>query len=279
MHAIRPLTASDLVDGMRLKDEAGWNQIEADWRRFLALGADGCFVAERERRVVGSATTCLFDSVGWVAMVLVEKACRGAGIGRSLLLHCLDHLESAGAKSVRLDATSLGRPLYESLGFRVDFHLHRHQGVVIPCARATDTRETREADLDALAEIDRRVTGTNRRPLLDRLFQDQPRQSLVNDSTATPNGGFVFWRPGSSANQIGPCVAELDLGEALLSEAGRRLEGREVIVDIPSDHKAAAAWADGAGLTRRREFWRMTRGESVVEDLGRLWASSGPEMG
>ena len=59
----------------------------------------------------------------------------------------------------------------------------------------------------------------------------------------------------------------------------RRLEGREVIVDIPSDHKAAAAWGDGAGLTRRREFWRMTRGESVVEDLGRLWASSGPEMG
>ena len=80
---LRPMTAADLADGMRLKAEAGWNQVEADWRRFLALGGEGCFVAERQGRVVGSVTTCQFGSIGWVAMLLVEKAQRGAGSGGS----------------------------------------------------------------------------------------------------------------------------------------------------------------------------------------------------
>ena len=127
---LRPMTAADVADGMRLKAEAGWNQVDADWRRFLALGGEGCFVAEREGRVVGSVTTCRFGPIGWVAMLLVEKAQRGAGIGRGLLIRALEHLEAAGARSVRLDATALGRPLYESLGFRVDFRLGRYGGIV-----------------------------------------------------------------------------------------------------------------------------------------------------
>ena len=62
MVEIRPMTAADAADGMRLKDEAGWNQVAADWRRFLALGAGGCFVAESGGRVVGSVTSCRISS-------------------------------------------------------------------------------------------------------------------------------------------------------------------------------------------------------------------------
>ena len=105
---LRPMTVADLADGMRLKAEAGWNQLEADWRRFLVLGGDGCFVAEREGRIVGSVTTCQFGSIGWVAMLLVEKAHRGAGIGRGLLIRALESLEARGARSVRLDAVMPG---------------------------------------------------------------------------------------------------------------------------------------------------------------------------
>ena len=137
------MTAADVADGMRLKAEAGWNQVEADWRRFLALGGEGCFVAERQGQVVGSVTTCRFGPVGWVAMLLVEKAHRGAGIGRVLLIRALEHLESGGARSVRLDATAPGRPLYESLGFRVDFHLGRYGGIVGHAGNGEETRPGR----------------------------------------------------------------------------------------------------------------------------------------
>ena len=49
-----------------------------------------------------------------------------------------------------------------------------------------------------------------------------------------PIRGFVLWRPGSSADQVGPCIAEPDAGRALLDDAGRRLAGRPAIVDIPT---------------------------------------------
>ena len=276
---LRPMTSADLVDGMRLKGEAGWNQVEADWRRFLALGGDGCFVAERQGRVVGSVTTCRFGSIGWVAMLLVEKAHRGAGIGRILLMRALEHLEARGARSVRLDATALGRPLYESLGFRVDFRLGRYGGNLPHAGNGEEPLPGRSADPTWIAALDRVVTETDRRVLLDRFLLDNPLECLESGPVGGPIRGYVLWRPGSSADQIGPCIAEPDAGRALLDDAGRRLAGRPVIVDIPVDHGEAVAWAIGRGLGQKREFWRMTRGEAVVEDLARLWASSGPEMG
>ena len=86
---LRPMTAAGVEDGMRLRAAAGWNQIEADWRRFLALGGDGCFVAVWQWQVVWSVTTCQFGSIGWATTLLVEEAHRGAWIGRGLLNRAL----------------------------------------------------------------------------------------------------------------------------------------------------------------------------------------------
>ena len=279
MRDCRVMTESEVTDGMRLKAQAGWNQTEADWRRFLALGGDGCFVAESEGRVVGSVTSCRFGSVGWVAMLLVEKARRGAGVGRGLLTRCLEHLEAGGVRSVRLDATPEGRPLYESLGFRTDFPLRRYAGVVESHEAVEGARPGQPEDFTRIVALDLAATGTDRRALLDRLVRDHPLNSLVGGMAGGPIRGFVLWRPGSSADQIGPCIAEPDAGRALLAAAGRRVAGRPVIIDVPAGHGDAVAWAEGSGLRPRRDFWRMTRGDRVVEDLDRLWAGSGPEMG
>jgi predicted N-acetyltransferase YhbS len=279
MVTIRHMTVSDIADGMRLKAEAGWNQIDADWRRFLALGKDGCFVAESEGRVVGSVTSCRFGSVGWVAMLLVEKARRGARIGRGLLIKSLEHLEAGGARSIRLDATPAGRPLYESLGFQVDFPLLRYDGIFGEARIEEKTRPGEPADLPAVVALDRVATRTDRQSLIDRLIADNPLECRVARPLGGPIRGFVLWRPGSSADQVGPCIAERDVGPTLLDDVARSLAGRPVIVDILASHSDAIAWAEGHGLKRSRELWRMTRGEAAVEDLDRLWASSGPEMG
>src|SRR5205823_2447734 len=93
MVRIRPMTDADLALGMRLKDQAGWNQTEADWRRFLALEPDGCFVAELDATPVATTVTCTFGPVAWLAMVLVEAAVRGRGIGTALAAHALAFLD------------------------------------------------------------------------------------------------------------------------------------------------------------------------------------------
>ena len=93
---IRLMTPGDLPAAMRLSREAGWNQVEADWRRFRDMQPDGCFVAELAQGCVGTVVACVFDQVAWIAMLLVDSAQRGEGIGRALIEHALMFLDEQG---------------------------------------------------------------------------------------------------------------------------------------------------------------------------------------
>src|SRR5688572_13181190 len=112
MIRVRLMTFDELELGLRLRQQAGWNQTVADWARFLRLQPDGCFVAESDGAPCRTATTCVMGDVAWVGMMLVDPALRGRGIGRALMTHALAFLESRGVRTVRLDATALGAPLY-----------------------------------------------------------------------------------------------------------------------------------------------------------------------
>src|SRR5262249_42592 len=107
---VRPMTEADLPLGMSLKAQPRPNPTEADWRCFLALQPDGCFVAEWQGLPAGTVTTCIFGTTAWVAMVLVEAALRGRGIGMALMRHALAFLDNRSVNCIRLDATPLGRP-------------------------------------------------------------------------------------------------------------------------------------------------------------------------
>ena len=54
---IRVMRVRDIPFGMELKNIAHWNQLEADWRRFLKLEPNGCFVALWNGERAGTITT------------------------------------------------------------------------------------------------------------------------------------------------------------------------------------------------------------------------------
>jgi GNAT superfamily N-acetyltransferase len=277
------MTVRDVPLGMRLKEQAGWNQTEADWKRFLDLEPDGCFVGELDGVAAGTLTTCTFGPVAWVAMVLVDQPLRGRGLAKALLAHSLDILDRRGVRRVRLDATSLGQPLYEKLGFVVEYELARYQGVLPPRGAAprpsgVEPEALGAEHLEQLCRLDRAVTGTDRRKLLVRLLVENPGavKAVQEGGEVT---GFMMAREGSRALQIGPCVARGAPGPVLLRDAWWRYASRPVYVDIPSGNTAATALAEAAGLTVQRRFLRMCRGPSVGEDPEQLWTSSGPEKG
>jgi hypothetical protein len=58
----RLMTHEDVAEAMQLKDAIGWNQTSADWTRFLSASPDGCFVAQSEGRVIGTATSIVYES-------------------------------------------------------------------------------------------------------------------------------------------------------------------------------------------------------------------------
>jgi GNAT superfamily N-acetyltransferase len=276
---VRPLTVADIAFGMQLKQQAGWNQTEADWQRCLALEPEGCFVAELDGTPVGTTTTCLFGPVAWVAMVLVEVSVRGRGVGRALMTAALMYLESRRVRSIRLDATPLGKPLYEKLGFVSQFTLTRYDGVLPPAAETV--AEVEPADADQMAEIaalDRALTGTDRRKLLQRLFDERPGAFRVVRSQGRLTG-FASARPRAHALQMGPCLGSAEAGMALFTDTQSLYAGQRVVMDIPNDNLAARQRAEQMGLVPTRQLLRMRRGEPVLEQIENLWVSYGPEKG
>jgi ribosomal protein S18 acetylase RimI-like enzyme len=284
------MTLDDLPLGMRLKEQAGWNQTEADWRRIIALEPDGCFVAELEGRPVGTTCTCRFGPIGWIAMVLVEESARGRGVGTRLMQHGLASLDRGGVRTARLDATPLGRPLYEKLGFVAEYDLARWEGAaaggqsspaVVPAGDCPKFRPTKLglSPFEAICELDRRATGTDRRRLLERLCQERPDALRVFAPGGEP-AGYGGSRLGARAVQLGPIVApDAAAGAALADHALAGLAGQAVFLDVPVDNRPASRWAESHGLRVQRMLTRMCRGEPVRDRPDRLWACFGPEKG
>jgi GNAT superfamily N-acetyltransferase len=278
MIRIRPMTDADLALGLHLSRQAGWNQTEIDWRRALDLQPDGCFVAEWDGTAAGTTTTCIFGDVAWIAMVLVDEPMRGRGIGTALMRHALAFLDGSGVSTVRLDATPLGQPIYERLGFVVEFRLARHEGVLAPAQPADAVEPVVPEQWEALAALDRAVTGVDRRPLLFRLFAERPDTVRCTRRGAEITG-FMTARAGSRALRLGPCIAAPDASSWLLVDAWHRYPGQRVYVDIPVANETATRLAQAQGLTVQRYLTRMSRGLARPEKLAWLCASFGPEKG
>jgi GNAT superfamily N-acetyltransferase len=279
---IRTLTTADLAFGMRLKEQAGWNQLQADWQRLLALEPEGFFLAEQHGVPIGTVATCRFGSVGWIAMMLVAEPHRGKGIGRGLMEQALAYLDARGVKTVRLDATALGRPLYEKLGFSEDFTLDRYAGTLMasptPHAARCIIEPAGPGDTETILRLDQEATRTERGRLIQHLLAEFPENWWVARDEGEVVGSLTG-RPGARAWFVGPCLAREEVGTALIHEACVHWAGRDVFIDIPHANRAALTWASAQGLKVQRPLIRMSRGPRLVEDLDCLWASSGPEKG
>lgn len=277
---VRLMTADDISVGMRLKQQARWNQLEADWRRFLDMEPAGCFVAELDGVPVGTTTTCIFDDeVACVALVLVDERLRGQGVGTALMKHALVYLDGRGVRSIRLDATPLGRPIYEKLGFVAEYELDRYAGKLPPGPPVEGCSTAVVSDLDAIITLDREISGIGRRKMLERFLAEDPKAMRII-RVAGRIEGYLASRPGALAAQIGPCVGRHGVGPTLLRDAWQRLSGQEVFIDVPLSNVAGAvAVAHEMGLEPKRRLLRMCRGKPVIDRPPDYWASSGPEKG
>jgi predicted N-acetyltransferase YhbS len=304
---IRPLAEADLAAAQRLRERAGWNQSDADWRRLLAWDPDGCWAAERDGRVVGTTTATTYGRrIAWIGMVLVDVEHRRQGIGGALLAHALEHLERLGVQTIALDSTPAGQPLYARLGFVDAFELARWRGP-IPAPRPLPAepdeaaiRPFEPADLATVAAYDARLFGVDRAHILGALRAGHPARCFVAERRQQI-AGYVLSRPGARARHLGPLAAddpataerlarlallpglgpdvEPDGGPAAGHEAARE-PPRETVLDVIGPNRHAVALAETLGLAPVRPFIRMVRGAMPPRlNAGRLYTSAGPELG
>lgn len=279
---IRVLTTADLPFADSVRALAGWNQTLEDWRRFLAMEPEGCFLAEWDGQPVGTATTLRYGSeVAWIGMVLVHPDQRRRGIGKALLHHCIAWLREQQVRCIKLDATPDGKLVYDALGFQDEWTLARweHPGLSLEKREDEGLRPWRSGDAPLSAGLDAGAFGVPRVELADALARQS--QGFVVESVAGQLSGYGFIRPGSRASYLGPIAAETTeagrlLVESLLAASG----GGRVFWDIPDSNLAAVDWAQQHGFVRQRPLTRMFLGENGAPgDPCRQFALAAPEVG
>lgn len=247
---IRQMRPEDIGSAMRLKQAAQWNQTGQDWVNVMALEPEGCWVWEQDAQVVGTTTAvCYGQELAWIGMVLVLPECRGKGIGRRLMEHALAWLEQRGLQQVKLDATDMGRPLYEKLGFREEQPIERWGAA----GAAGVGRAVEEAPPEPLAAMDRECFGVDRTALYESLLAAFPGQGLW-----WPGKGFCLGRPGSNAYYLGPCQA-VDAGVAgdVIRATMRQAQAAAYFWDLFPAVGPAVDLARELGFQRKRTLWRM----------------------
>jgi ribosomal protein S18 acetylase RimI-like enzyme len=283
---LRTMTKLDIPSGMRLKQISGWNQTAQDWERFLTASPGGCFVAELEGKVCGTATTISYEQrFAWVGMVLVDPEFRGRGLGARLLARAIEHLDAGKISTIKLDATPLGKPLYEKLGFVSEYEIERW---TLRTSSASSTRTYRfrprgvlsPDSLDSIFELDRDIFGADRSSLLESLHREVPDFTFAIWNADIVEG-YAFGRRGCYADHLGPWMATdaqvaRQLLEAFLASCGRDT----VVVDCLKSNTMARSLLQSVGFNYSRALTRMYRGANLHPGRAeRLCAILGPEFG
>jgi GNAT superfamily N-acetyltransferase len=259
---IRLLTTDDLDQASGLSATAGWNQRVADWRMLLQLAPAGSFAAIDDGTIVGTAIGIDYGTFGWIAMMLVDPAWRGRGVGARLLEAAMGAVPPE--IPIRLDATPLGRPLYQRYGFEDESTLTRHVAEAtrpaverLPDGAAHDVRRLTPADLPNVIAQDDRIFGARRRIVLEWALDGAPQYAHAIATDAGTH--YCFGRPGRLFDQIGPVVADEESARALVSASLAAAAGRAVVVDAFDRHTGFTGWLGSHGFTAARPLFRMGR--------------------
>jgi ribosomal protein S18 acetylase RimI-like enzyme len=279
---VRVLGPTDLGAAGALVTEAGWNQVEADWRIFLELGHLMGIDAPGHGVVATGATLPLGPDVGWIGMMLVAARFRREGLGRQLLGQCILDLAAQGL-TPGLDATAAGRELYQRYDFQDSWAITRwrreRSAAAPPPDPAVEVRTATAADLDAIAALDRRAFGYERRSVLARLLERVPRAAALALRDREPCG-FLLARDGREAFQLGPLAAtDPGVPAALVAHAIAQI-ANAAYLDLLDRHQDLRGWLATHGFAPQRRFTRMLyRRDEPFGDARLAFAIAGPELG
>ncbi len=264
---IRRIELTDIPSVLALSSEAGWNQTARDWRTLIELEPDGCFAFECDGSLVATATLlCYGEELAWLGMVLTRADYRRRGFARRLVEAALEFADARKVRTVKLDATSQGQPLYESLGFRAERDIERWVG-----RGEIQGDATQAADWGTVEGLDREAFGLDRSRLLGRLW---------DRSRSWGNGeGFLLSRPGTRAPYLGPFVARTWESAGSLIRACLAAQNGPCFWDLFPDNQDAVELAREVGFSRARSLVRMYRGDELHQDSAEIYGIAGFEFG
>jgi GNAT superfamily N-acetyltransferase len=236
----------------------GWPHRVEDWEMAIGLGRG--VVASLGSEIVATALWWPYgETHATLGMIIVSPEHQGAGLGRRLMQGLLAQTKS---RSLLLNATVAGKPLYERSGFVTHGAVCQHQGEVLAVAASSPgegstLRAAHASDLPELERLDHAATGLPRGALLRAVMK---RGECVVIERGGKGAGFGMLRRFGRGLVIGPVVAEGDADARVL--VAHWLHGRQgqfLRIDVHAG-SALSDWLASCGLKPVDVGTSMVRG-------------------
>jgi GNAT superfamily N-acetyltransferase len=279
---VRLLGPADQGRCVALSIDRGWLPERAKWGLLLAACEVFGVEAPDGRGLAGVVVLTRYGAdLASIGMMLVAARYERRGLGRVLMKHAV---RAAGDDAaVTLFATSMGRPLYEKLGFAVvrdsvsfigEFRPGpepeggRRRAPSAGAAAGGVIRAGTPADLPAILAADLAAFGADRSHILRPVAGLADRISVLEAAGAVA-GYAIGWRNDVTSTLVGPLLAPDDAAARLLVADVAAHARTPVRLDLDPALPGLPAWAEAHGLA--------LGGRTVVMAHGKLPPRGTPE--
>ena len=254
------------------------------WLRELGiirkLQPAGAFLAYHREAPAGVVFSLMYPDFTYVGPLGTHPNFQRLGIGFALMEHLLEWLDCQGVTRVALDASPMGQPIYEQLGFvacdQVNIY-HKQSGE--PTSRLpTGAQRLSLQNLDLITATDKGAFGTDRSRLLKALLEAYPQRGFcLKDGQSNVNGYLI-----AREKSIGPWVSKTTAGAELLLKAALSLPfgNGPISAIVPGENTEAGVLLSGLGFERVRVLQHMVRGtETPAGQRANVYGQASPSLG
>jgi GNAT superfamily N-acetyltransferase len=263
---IREMTSRDAAPIVDAVLRGGWGDRTTFYRFAAESPACTAFIARDGDAIAATGAAIRQGHVGWVGMIWTDPERRGRGLGRAITERVMASLTEGGCTTIMLIASTMGRPLYERLGFEPvggDLQFATTAGVAArlepvapgPAPATTVIRACRPGDLAALRVLDRAATDEERDHLLDLGKND----GLVAE--VADGGGLAGYLVDGPFGRLAVVARDGAAATALIRHHAATLAtDAPVRIFVPEGNQAAVAAVRAASWTEELRGTRMVLG-------------------
>ena len=170
---IRELIESD-IEGLNKLPPSEWQfDYEAFLKDFIGEDFFYSFIQIQDNKIVGTGNILSKGKIGWLGNIMVDKSCRGEGLGYVMTKFLVNFLENKGCETQLLIATKLGESVYKKLGF---IKLTEYQSFDSELGYdfnfSNSVRKLKLSDLECVYKLDLETNAEDRAYLIDKFYNN-----------------------------------------------------------------------------------------------------------
>ncbi len=219
---LRVLSPDEAPSVLKLMGRIGWDHSLDQTRECIVWGGKGSFCLALGDEIVGTAIANKYSQrLAWIGLVISDPDYQRRGFARRLMNHAMSYLSDVD--SVMLDASTMGYPLYDKMGFQSLYKINVYIGAPQRFEPSPSIRPMTNDDMPATLEMDYDAVGVSRSAVLHWLFETGQGFVATQGNNIT---GFILIKKhldtlrlaGWNARDAATAEALFQLGSTLAAE-------------------------------------------------------------